>query len=489
VLSHATAEQTYPLHVLFFMLLHIPLAWALWLSPALSSLHALMTVGVGLVWLIHDREPYRLIYLTAYITGAELLWRGTHAFIFWEFGKYAVGVLFVLALLKQRRFAKADKRFLIFFLLLLPSFLVLPSFDRQGIAFNLSGPFALAVAAMFFSTVTLTPMHLKRIFVAVLAPILGLCAMAAFLTLSAESISFTGSSIKATAAGIGPNQVASILGLGAFLAILHARVDRKHKLLGIIMTALMVGLVSQAALTFSRGGVWAGLGAIAVAILYSLRDRGSRTAFAGVGTLVFLLCYFWVFPALDGFTEGGLSSRFRNFEGTGRERIIQADLMAFRKNPLLGVGPGRSRTYHWARFRSSSPHTEYTRLLAEHGSLGLIALLILVWISATRLMRTADPICKACHCSFTAWALLFMLHSAMRLVAPCLLFGLASANILSNQQDIREETGTGQILPKGQAGLPTSAFAGSFREAQGRRDVGRRASSEFARTWTGWEEA
>jgi O-antigen ligase len=303
--------------------------------------------------------------------------------------------------------------------------MVLPVFDRQGIAFNLSGPLSLAVATMFFSTLKLTPSQLKRILIAVLAPIIGVGFLATFLTITAESITFTGSSIKATSAGVGPNQMSSILGLGAFVAFLYLFIDRKHKALRILMIGCTIWLLAQAALTFARGGVWGALGAIGVAVFYLLRNRRARAVFVSVGTVIFIVGYFLVFPALEDFTESTLGLRFKSFEVTGREKIIQGDLLAFQEHPWLGVGPDQSKIYHSLYFRSSSAHTEYTRLLAEHGIMGMLALLTLVWMGLKRFSRRSDPASKAYSASFTVWALLFMLHSAMRLVAPSLMFGLA----------------------------------------------------------------
>ncbi len=328
------------------------------------------------------------------------------------------------------RLTRADKRPLFYFLLLLPSIMALPAFDREGIAFNLSGPFSLALAVMFFSTVKLTLVDLKRILIAVLAPIVGLGFLATYLTFSAESIRFTGASIRATSAGFGPNQVCAILGLGAFVAFLFLFVDRRHKSLRVLMIGCMIWLLAQAALTFSRGGVWTAIGAISVAIFYLFRNRRARAIFASTGAVLLLLTYFIVFPALEDFTGRTLGARFRSLETTGRDRIIKGDLLAFNENPLLGVGPDQSKTYHAIVFRASSAHTEYTRLLAEHGSLGLLALLTLLWISLQRFTTQSRPLTKAYNVSLTVWALLFMAHSAMRLVAPSLMFGLASAAIV-----------------------------------------------------------
>ena len=426
---------SYSARAVFFILIHIPLAFAFRWSSTVATVHAIGTFALGLWWLAHDRYPDRLIYLTAYITGAELLWRGMHAPVFYEFGKYSVGLLLVLGLLKYRRLFIADKRPLIYFALLLPSILVMPAFDRQMIAFNLTGPFSLAVATMFFSTVKLTQEQMKRILVALLAPVIGLGFMASYLTsLYEETIVFGGGSIKETAAGISGNQVSSILGLGALAAFLYVLTDRRHKVLRLLMVGSMIWLMAQAALTFSRGGVWTGIGAIAVPVFYLVRDRRLRYLFIFILAVVCLVSYFYVFPALEDFTKGTLSERFRSFDTTGRDSIAEGDLKAFEEHPVFGVGPDQSRAYHELFFGSASPHTEYSRLLAEHGSFGIVAMLILFWLALQRFFVKLPLQSKAYGVAFITWALLFMLHSAMRLVAPSFLFGLAFAHLLTESE-------------------------------------------------------
>ncbi len=425
--SALDTDGSYQARVLLFMLMHIPLAVAFRWNSLLPSAHALFVLVIGMLFAFKDRKPHRLIYIIAYITGAELLWRGTEASVFWEYGKYATTFLLMLAMVTRGGLAQADKRPMIYFFLLLPSILVLPVFDREGIAFNLSGPLSLAVATMFFSSVEVTSTQLKRIFIAVLGPTIGVGFLATYLTITAESIVFTGSSIRETSAGMGPNQVSSILGLGALVAFLYLFIDRKNKSLRGFMIGATIWLLAQAALTFSRGGVWAALGAIGVAVFYLLRNRRARTIFVSAGTVIFIVGYFLVFPALEDFTESTLGLRFKSFEVTGREKIIQGDLQAFREHPWLGVGPDQSKSYHSLYFRFSSAHTEYTRMLAEHGTLGVLALLILVWMGLKRFSRRSDPASRAYSVSFSVWALLFMLHAAMRLVAPSFMFGLASS--------------------------------------------------------------
>ncbi|MEW6716799.1 MAG: O-antigen ligase family protein [Chloroflexota bacterium] len=428
ILAQAARERAYATRVIAFILVHVPLAFLIRWNPIFSTAHALITIGLGLLWLLRDRQPYRVIYLAAYITGAELLWRGTGANTFWETGKYATSLLLILAIFRYRLLSRSVKWPIYYFLLLIPSVSLLPRFDREAIAFNLAGPFALAVCSLFFSSISLNRSHIQRILLALIAPAVGLAILAAYGTFSTEEIIFTGASIRATAADIGPNQVSSILGLGALGAFFYALGERKNRFLRFMMIGIVIWLLAQALLTFSRGGFWTTIGAIVVAGFYMLRERRARTIFAFSTTFVLFVGYFLVFPLLNNFTGGTLETRFTDFDTTGRSEIIKADLIAYREHPLLGLGPGQSYIFHAVIFRISNPHTEFTRLLAEHGSLGLLALLILLWVAAKRVLAKNSLVVKAYTVSFTAWTFLFMYHAATRLVAPSFIFGLAAAS-------------------------------------------------------------
>jgi len=426
--------HSYSIRMVVFILLHIPLAYAMDRVQALARIHAVITLVLAVFWLLTHRDPQRLISLTAYVTGAEVLWRMTGGDVSWESAKYAVAIFLILATLKYRRLLVADKRPIAYFLLLLPSCLLLPAFDRQAIAFNLSGPLALAVATMFFSTVRLSKHHLQQICLAILAPVVGSGYLATFSTLTAEELVFGRGSSWIAAGDYGPNQMSAILGLGALVALLFAVTDREHGLLRAFVLVCSLWLAAQAALTFSRGGVWTALGAMLVVALYVVRDSHFHRATTVGTTMLLLLAGYLLIPALDNFTGGALASRYTSLDLTGRDLIVRADLLAFRDNPLFGVGPGQSRAYHAILYQSAMTHTEFSRLLAEHGTLGLISLLILLALALQHARIPAPPLQKAYIVSLTVWAMLYMLHAAMRLVAPSFVFGLAAATFVGSAQ-------------------------------------------------------
>ena len=250
--------------------------------------------------------------------------------------------------------------------------------------------------------------------------------------MTAEAIEFTAST-KITSAGIGPNQVSSILGLGALLALFYVLVDKKNRRLRFFLLICVFGLGAQSALTFSRGGLATSLGAIAAAGFFLLQDRRFRGAILLRGFMATFVFALLIFPALNDFTGGAMAKRFSSRSLTGRDRIIEGDLMAFREHPVLGTGPGGSKRYHAMTFRWSSAHTEHSRVLAEHGSAGLLALIILFGLSVHRVLRSAPIVSRAFSAATTTWALLYMFHSAMRLAAPALVFALGATMLVLHQ--------------------------------------------------------
>ncbi len=434
-----------------FFLLHAPLVAAIKASPVIATFHALAVFVLGLRCLRY-RTPERIVYVMGYIVASEPLWRVGRAMIFYESAKYSIAGLSILAVLRYRLLARTDKTPLLYLFLLLPSVLVPPEFDRRQVSFNLSGPFALAVCSFFLSSQRISAHVLKKLSLVTLAPITGLAAIATFSTLTTENINFYTS--KIAAGGVGNNQASSIMGLGLLLAFLFLFLEKQNRPLRWLTAALGIWCGAQAALTFSRGGVATAIGAVAAASFFLLRDRRTRGALVLRVGIIVLLAGFVLIPQLDALTGGALKNRFSSSRLTGRDKIIEADLMAFRENPIFGVGPGGAKKYHARTFRWSSSHTEYSRVLAEHGLFGLTSLLLLFWMVLKRTTRSAPLASKALSAAFSTWALLFMFHAAMRMAASSFIFALGAAFLLAEAPFFGRRRARGMAPP---AYLPPEA--------------------------------
>jgi O-antigen ligase len=425
---------TRPLQVLMFLLAHVPLALVIRQFPVMGIVHALVVAALGLWWALPGRNLERVAYVGAYITGAEVLWRMTEVGLFWEFAKYAVAGIFLVALVRSRAF-KPPVLPLLYFALLLPSTLQMFSkmgLDeaRQQISFNLSGPLALLMSAWFFSKQRLTPVQFNRLFLALMGPVVGIAAVALFGIATGAEIRFNGESNAATSGGFAPNQVSAALGLAAMAAFLALTTRREDWRLRIFLFGSMVVFGAQSALTFSRGGLYCAFAGALGASLCLMQDSRARMKVLLAAGLVFLIAQFFILPKLDAFTGGALADRFEDTSPTNRDMLVEEDLEIWKRSPIFGVGPGGADAIRKEELFFSAAHTEFTRLIAEHGIFGMAALVLLLAAGYRRVQRARTPTGKAVVVAFIIWTLLFMLVNAMRLVAPSLAYGLCFAAML-----------------------------------------------------------
>jgi O-antigen ligase len=194
--------------------------------------------------------------------------------------------------------------------------------------------------------------------------------------------------------------------------------------------------MAQSALTMARGGVYNFVIAAVPAVLYAIKDGRLRARLIAVGVPAILIAIFIVIPRLDEMTDGALTERFQDTGTTGRTEIAMADIELWEKNPAFGVGAGMS-----PHLRSShtgyNAHTEYSRLLAEHGSLGLVAILALGCMFVMALRKASSSEGKAIVAACAVWSLVCIGHSAMRLAAPSFLFGLSMMTLLPDEREAK----------------------------------------------------
>jgi O-antigen ligase len=415
---------------LAFLFAHVPLGILLRQVEELSRWHALGVLALGVWWATAGRRPALAVYTACYMTGAEILWRMTGSSIFWEFGKYSVSLILLLVLLRLPSHRTTAWLALLYFLLLLPSaFLTLQQLGlflaRDALSFNLSGPLTLAVAVLFFSSVRSAAFDLEWLVLSLLAPILGVLAICAYSTLSAGQIAFYAESNFVTSGGFGPNQVSAVLGLGALLALLVA-LQSSHTFLRGIFLGLTLAILVQDVLTFSRGGVLNALICTGILGVHLISQPRVRLASLTILTLFVFLGSTVIFPRLNEWTGGALQERYVGTSMGLRQSIVEEELRLWREHPMLGVGPGMAK-YYRSNFLGLevAAHTEFTRLLAEHGIFGGLALLVLLGLAARAYLLAPTALQKAWVAAFVAWAFAEMSHSAMRIAAISLLFGLA----------------------------------------------------------------
>lgn len=425
-------KESLSARVLFLLLVVHPFLGLLMRAyPVVATLHALLVLTLGVFFAL-KRDGLRVCLTTAYLTGAEVLWRMSDARVFWEYGKYATIAILGLMLLQLPRWKRAGLPVL-YFALLLPSIpatlfgLGWGEKARAAISFNLSGPLAMMVCILFFQQIRLTWQERKMLVWFLVAPLLGIVSIIVQTIRSVGVVSFANDSNFLTSGGFGPNQVSAVLGLGALLLILVFTGSRRNGERWLAL-GLAVPLAAFSALTFSRGGVYNLLGALLVAAPLLLANPRARNALLMLLAVVLIAGSFWLLPLFDSFTQGMFRVRFSDTDLTNRGEIALAQLAVWERYPFLGAGPGMAKYESLALLGFDvAAHTEYTRVLAEHGALGAFSLLCLLAMAVRAFRQPVTVWQKAWTVALLAWPLLEMSHAAMRIVAISFIFGLALA--------------------------------------------------------------
>jgi len=423
-------------------IIHLPLGLVLYNAGQLAILHPAIVFAFGVYLATKKKVALSIVVLVvSYIVGAEVLWRMAKIPIYWESGKYMSASIMIIALLVRRRL-RIPPVAAVYFLLLLPScFLILAgsNFSRisEILSFTMSGPFLFLICCWFFQSTGLRPFEFKRLLIVAMLPLLSVALTTLFYTVANEDLQFTGESNLATSGGFGPNQVSSMLGLGVFLSLAGLILFEKRSRFSIYFAVSALFMAALSVMTFSRGGIYNAIGAVLVLILFQSRNISTslkRVAPLFVLAAIFLLV---IFPYLNSFTGGALEERFDDTGTTNRWEILEADIQVFLENPLFGVGVGESRE---ARKRllefGAVSHTEFSRLLSEHGAFGLGALAALAIMVFTNLRRPNSTPGKAFIAGAIAWSFFFMMNAGMRLAAPSFMLGLAFVTIGSMRPNL-----------------------------------------------------
>ena len=225
----------------FLIILHSMIVYLGRLNPNFATMHALGTVVIGLIWSLRG-DRVRFIYLTSYVAGSEMFWRMSHAKIFWESGKYFTCFIILCCLFFKSNYKQNyNLKFIIYFILLIPSLLILDTINRETISFYMSGPISLALCGYFFSSFYINNTQLKNCLFSLFLPLAGMLLSLVYSTYTSE-ILFTaaGSMGRVVTGGIGPNQMSSALGLGALISFLLSCMIGKNQILKLSLYFFMI---------------------------------------------------------------------------------------------------------------------------------------------------------------------------------------------------------------------------------------------------------
>ena len=434
---------------LIFVVVHILLGYGSSLLRGSNILKIvwLLIIGFFILNIIFKSNRNEEAFLfAAYISGAEVFIRMSKAMILYETGKYSV-ILFLIIGIFVGKFKQKFSVALAFYLLLLLLGIVFTrvpegEYIRKAIAFNLSGPFVLGIAGLYFYKRNITKENLSNALFFMLLPLFSMVSYLYFKTPDLREIVFAGAANFETSGGFGPNQVSTILGLGIF--IISALILMNKRVTGYLLLDVFVLLyfVYRALLTFSRGGLITGVVAIiSFVIFYTLFKKlslGAFISYAGL-TAVFIVSV-WLYTS--NITGGMLDNRYagKNAKGvqkkdisSGRVAILNEQIASFVENPLgIGVGNGKYKRLGAVGNLTPTSHNEVGRLIEEHGIIGFMILLLLLGLPLLNFWNM-DNYNRAFTTAFYVFWFLTINHSAMRIAFPGFIYGLSLIHITNEE--------------------------------------------------------
>jgi O-antigen ligase len=425
------------------LLLHVGIGILVSKFRVLAQVY-LLAIVVYFVFQIIKRtdKTYYALGAAAYIAAAEVFLRMSKAMPFWELGKYLV-IFFMLLGMFFEGFKLKAWPVLAFLFLLLPGVVVgylnFDYFDesfRKTVLFNLSGPLSLFATALFCYQREIKFKTLLKVVDVMMLPVLSMVVYIILYAPALENIVFTTESNQAASGGYSGNQVATILGLGMFLAYIRFLIPYKNYLLNLINIGLLGLLTYRCLLTFSRGGF---ITAIVMMVLFTVLYLNwaplAKKAKATVKLVGLGIGGFFLWGTVMAVTGGLIYNRYsgQNARGedkditTGRVEIISEELMAFFEDPFLGAGVGMGKFFRFELDGElAATHNEVSRMLAEHGLLGVLALLILLLIPLGFLLSKNRNLFMI---PFVVFWFLTINHSAMRVALPGFIYGFALLSI------------------------------------------------------------
>ncbi|MEK8180213.1 O-antigen ligase family protein [Flavobacterium buctense] len=427
---------------------HALIGLLIYTFPAFSKIYAILIVFVGFYFVIKNRNiNNEVLFVSAYIVGSEVFLRMTGGNILYEFSKYSIMIFMVLGMYYSG-FSKNAIPFWIYLILLLPGIIVatetlnLKSDLRNALSFNISGPACLGISAIYAYNRKIKFSQLNTILLSMGLPILATTVYLIFYTPELKTILVsTGSNIE-TSGGFGPNQVATVLGLGMFVFFSRLILESKSKLIFVINLIILFNISYRGLVTFSRGGMITGLFMILILIFFlyvNTRNEGKYRLNLFLLFFVLGFAFTWIYTSNQ--TGGLIDKRYANQDATGRvkesqftgrEEIWDNEIASFKDHPVFGIGVGKGlevREQETGGLIIAS-HNELTRTISEHGTLGIIALMIVFTTPMFLYLDNKQNIYIFC---FLVFWILTINHAAMRIAAPAFVYSFSLLKVYMDE--------------------------------------------------------
>lgn len=435
------------------VLFHTGIGFLIYVLPFLAKLYGYLIFLIGIYIVIkRQNKGNEALMAAAYVVGSEVFLRMTGGNPLYEVSKYGV-ILFIFIGAYYSGFSKNGLPYWLFLLLLVPSIILSTTaldFDtdiRKAIAFNISGPVCLGISSLYTFKRKISLSEMNSILLCMGLPIVSCMVYLTFYTPNIRDVVTSTQSNFETSGGFGPNQVATILGLGMFIFFSRIILESKTTYMMIVNLIIALNMSYRGMVTFSRGGMITGLAMIVLLLLFLY----FKANFAGKMKLKLLMVLLsgamvatWIYTSFQ--TGGLIDKRYANQDAagrkkesqfTGREELAQIEIGMFLENPVFGVGVGKGREIRKEQLGEvAATHSEITRMLAEHGSLGIFGLLILVLTPLVLYFENGFVLYLLC---FVAFWFLTINHAAMRIAAPAFVYSLALLNVFLGGEEVKKE--------------------------------------------------
>ncbi|PKB17477.1 O-antigen ligase [Flavobacterium sp. 5] len=435
---------------IYLLLFHAFLGVLIFVLPFISKIYTIAILIFGIYYIIKSKNKNNeVLVISAYVVSVEVLLRMTDGMILNEFGKYSVLIFMFLGMIYSG-FSKNALLYWLFLLLLIPGVILATltlDFDtnvRKAIAFNLTGPVCLAFSAIYCYQRKISFDRLLGVITAFSLPLIAVSVYLFLYTPSVRDVVTGTQSNFETSGGFGPNQVSTILGLGVFIFFVQLVFNSKSKLLQLVNIGFVMVFAFRGIVTFSRGGIITALMMVFILLVVIYFQANEKTK-PKIGLIIILSFIIgigvWGYSSLQ--TGGLINKRYANQDARGREKksklsgretLIATEMQMFFDNPILGVGVGRNKEIREKETGiASASHNEITRMLAEHGSLGLIDLIVLLCTPLFLFMINRQNILAL---SFLVFWLLTINHAAMRLAAPAFVYALSLLKVYTIEKPV-----------------------------------------------------
>lgn len=425
------------------ILFHVGIGFLVFIFPFFSKIYgySIFIFGAYLIIKTQNKNNEALM-AAAYVVGSEVFLRMTGGNPLYEISKYGV-MLFIFLGMYFSGFSKNATPYWLFLLLLVPGVVLTTfvlNFDtdiRNTIAFNISGPVCLGVSSLYTFRRKIPLTQMNSILLCMGLPIVSCMVYLIFYTPNIRDVITSTQSNFETSGGFGPNQVATILGMGMFIFFSRIILESQTKYLVIINLIIALNITYRGMVTFSRGGMVTGFLMI-ILLLFFLYTKSNYTGRVKLNYLIVLLSIAMMATwAYTSFQTGGLidkryankdaAGRVKESQFTGREDVAKGEIDIFLNNPIFGVGVGKGVEVRKAETGDGTlSHDEITRMLAEHGTLGIIGLLILFFTPLFLYLENKFNMYLLC---FLAFWFLTINHAAMRTAAPAFVYSLSLLNV------------------------------------------------------------